>query len=191
MDGKGIVLESFQPNPQESLDRITAYLVTSLLKSVVEEGTGKGAKSLGKPIAGKTGTTNNYVDAWFVGYTPNIVAGVWVGYDNPKASLGDRETGARAALPIWIGVMAKALADKPAEEFPAPDDVVFLKTDPETGLLAKEDAPDAVQDVFRKGTEPTKYAETRGGAKAGQFYMLDQGDGDFTLKKKLQEEVTD
>ena len=193
VDGKGVALESYDPRPQEALDPVTSYLVTSLLKSVVDEGTGRGAKGLNKPLAGKTGTTNNYVDAWFVGYSPSIVAGVWVGYDNAKASLGDKETGARAALPIWVGVMAKALADRPAEDFPAPEDVVFTKTDPETGLLAQEDAPDAVNDVFRKGTEPTQFAETKKGPKAGQFYMLDQGEGDFLLmkKKKAAEEAND
>ena len=192
VDGKGVVLESFQPNPQEAVDKTTAYLVTSLLKSVVEEGTGRGAKFLNKPLAGKTGTTNNYVDAWFVGYTPSIVTGVWVGYDNSKASLGDRETGARAALPIWIGVMARALADKPAEDFPVPEDVVSVKIDPSSGLLAREDAVDAITDVFRKGTEPTKLATKQDQNGAGGFYMLDQGDGDFTVKKKKQaEEATD
>jgi penicillin-binding protein 1A len=191
VDEKGTALETYDPNPDQRVDRTTAYLVTSLLKSVVEEGTGRGAKGLDKPLAGKTGTTNNYVDAWFVGYSPNIVAGVWVGYDNPKASLGDRETGARAALPIWIGVMATALADAQPEDFLAPEDLTFVKIDPATGLLAREDAADAYLDVFRKGTEPTKYATKEGGAKAGQFYMLDQGDGDFTLTKKKQEEAED
>lgn len=193
IDGKGAVLEGYDPQPRESIDSVTAYLVTSLLKSVVEDGTGRGAKGLNKPLAGKTGTTNNYVDAWFVGYSPNIVTGVWVGYDNAKASLGDRETGARSALPIWVGVMARALADKPAEDFPVPDDIVSVKIDPETGLLAREGAPDAITDVFRKGTEPTQYAQTKGGPKAGQFYMLDQGEGDFLLmkKKKAAEEADD
>ena len=186
IDGKGAVLESYQPKPEETIDRNTAFLVTSLLKSVVEEGTGKGAQVLGKPIAGKTGTTNNYVDAWFVGYTPSIVTGVWVGYDNATASLGDRETGARAALPIWISVMAKALAGKPAEDFTPTEDVVFAKIDPETGLLAREGAPDAVSDVFRKGTEPTQYADAKKGQKAGQFYMIDQGSPVETTKKKQE-----
>jgi penicillin-binding protein 1A len=193
VDGRGAVLESYEPQPQESIDKVTAFLVTSLLRSVVEEGTGRGAKGLNKPLAGKTGTTNNYVDAWFVGYSPSIVAGIWVGYDNAKASLGDKETGARAALPIWVGVMAKALAEKGPEDFPVPDDVVFAKIDPETGLLAREGAAEAYPDVFRKGTEPTQYAETKKGPKAGQFYMLDQGEGDFLLmkKKKALEEAND
>jgi len=191
VDGRGVVLESYEPKPAEALDRTTCFLVTSLLKSVVEEGTGRGAQSLGKPIAGKTGTTNNYIDAWFVGYTPSIVTGVWVGYDNPKASLGDKETGARAALPIWIWVMSKALADKPAEDFLPTDDVVFMKIDPESGLLAPEGLSNAVMDVFRKGTEPTKYADTTKKQRM-DFNSLDMGNAEDATKKKLPtDEVSD
>ncbi len=174
VDGNGVVLESYQPEPEETIDRTTAYLVTSLLRSVVEEGTGRGAKILGKPLAGKTGTTNNYVDAWFVGFSPRLVTGVWVGYDNASASLGDGETGARAALPIWIGVMAHALRDMPPEDFTMPEDVVELKIDPETGLLARDDDPNAILDVFKRGTEPTQYAEAAKKQKTSHFYMLDQ-----------------
>ena len=190
IDGNGVVLERYNPQPVESIDRTTAYLVTSLLKSVVEEGTGRGARVLQKPIAGKTGTTNNFVDAWFIGYTPSIVTGVWVGYDNAKASLGDRETGARAALPIWISVMARALANKPAEDFTPPDDIVFRKIDPETGLLARDGAPDAITDVFRRGTEPTQYADTV--QKRTGFYDVDQGGAMDAPKKKINpEEIED
>mgnify|MGYP005841526481 CR=1 FL=1 len=174
VDGDGKVLESYQPDPHEAIDWTTAFLVTSLLKSVVEEGTGRGAKVLGKTLAGKTGTTNNYVDAWFVGFSTRLVTGVWVGYDNAAASLGDRETGARAALPIWIGVMAHALKDMPDEDFLMPDDVVRKKIDPETGLLAKDDDPNAITEVFKSGTEPTQYADASKRQKASHFYILDQ-----------------
>jgi penicillin-binding protein 1A len=191
VDGRGEVLESFEPRPVEALNATTAYLVDSLLKSVVEEGTGRGARVLGKPVAGKTGTTNNYVDAWFVGFTPSIVTGVWVGYDNPKATLGNKETGARAALPIWISVMANALASKPAEDFTPPDDdVVTVKIDPETGLLARDGQEDAITDVFRRGTEPIQYAN-RESKSPGQFYLLDQGDAAEAPKKYNPEEITD
>jgi len=191
VDRNGVALESYQPNPKEAIDRTTAYLVTSLLKSVIEEGTGRGARALEKPLAGKTGTTNNYVDAWFVGYSPSIVTGVWVGYDNAKASLGDRETGARAALPIWINVMAKALLGKPAEDFAATDDVVFVKIDPESGLLARDGQADAVNDVFRRGTEPTKYADAVKHPKT-DFFSADQGDTQETPLKKINpDEVSD
>jgi penicillin-binding protein 1A len=191
VDRSGVALESFQPDPKEAIDRTTAFLVTSLLKSVVDEGTGRGAKSLGKPLAGKTGTTNNYVDAWFVGYSPSIVTGVWVGYDNAKASLGDKETGARAALPIWLNVMVKALADKPAEDFTATDDVVFVKIDPESGLLAREGQTDAVDDVFRRGTEPTKYADAVKHPTTN-FFDADQGGTPETpIKKFNPDEISD
>ena len=171
----------------EAIDPTTAYLVTSLLKSVVEEGTGQGrTRCSGKPLAGKTGTTNNYVDAWFVGYAPSIVTGVWVGYDNSKASLGDKETGARAALPIWISVMARALADKPAEDFAAPDDVVFVKIDPESGLLAREGAADAITDVFRKGTEPTQYADVKTARRRASSTCSTRAVEDTSKKKRSQ-----
>jgi penicillin-binding protein 1A len=89
-----------------------------MLRGAVERGTAVSAKALGRPIAGKTGTTNDFSNAWFVGYTPSIVAGVWVGHDRPR-SLGYEETGARAALPIWVAVMRAALRGQPVEEFPA------------------------------------------------------------------------
>jgi penicillin-binding protein 1A len=190
-DSRGEVLESYEPRPVEAINATTAYLIDSLLKSVVEEGTGRGARVLGKPVAGKTGTTNNYVDAWFVGFTPGIVTGVWVGYDNPRASLGNKETGARAALPIWISVMANALAGRPAEDFiPPNDDVVTVKIDPETGLLAREGQADAITDVFRRGTEPTQYADKERRS-TGQFYLLDQGEAAEAPKKFNPEEITD
>jgi penicillin-binding protein 1A len=187
VDGNGTLLENYETKPEETLNKTTAFLLTTLLKSVVEEGTGRGAKGLGRPLAGKTGTTNNYVDAWFVGFTPSLVTGVWVGYDNAAASLGDRETGARAALPIWINTMAVALRGMPVEEFPLPEDVVEMKIDPETGLLAKDDNPDAIVDYFRRGTEPTQYAESAKKQKASQFYMLDQGGQVETSKKDLKD----
>jgi penicillin-binding protein 1A len=190
VDGNGTVLESYDSQPVEAIDQTTAYLVTSLLRSVVQEGTGRGAQVLQKPVAGKTGTTNNYVDAWFVGYAPSIVTGVWVGYDNSQASLGDRETGARAALPIWISVMAKALADKPAEDFQPTDGVVLVKIDPETGLLARDGQADAITDVFRRGTEPTQYADAVKKQKA-DFYSLDQGDAVAPKQKIDPKDIED
>jgi penicillin-binding protein 1A len=190
-DNRGVDLESYKSQPAEAINPTTAYLVTNLLKSVVQEGTGRGALVLGKPLAGKTGTTNNYVDAWFVGYAPSIVTGVWIGYDNAQASLGDKETGARAALPIWVPVMARALADKPPEDFVAPDDVVFIKTDPETGLLARDGQIDVVHDAFRRGTEPTQVAG-KSAQKTDKFYLFDQGGAEDTPKKKLPtDEVAD
>jgi penicillin-binding protein 1A len=114
-----------------------------------------------------------------------------VGYDNSQASLGNKETGARAALPIWINVMAKALEGKPAENFAATDDVVFVKIDPENGLLAREGAAEVYSDVFRRGTEPTQYADSVKKSKT-DFFSLDQGDGGEAPKTKINpEEITD
>jgi penicillin-binding protein 1A len=191
IDGNGVELETYEPQPKEAIDPTTAYLVTNLLKSVVQEGTGRGAQVIGKPLAGKTGTTNNYIDAWFVGYAPSLVTGVWVGYDNSQASLGNKETGARAALPIWINVMAKALEGKPVEDFTSTDDVVFVKIDPESGLLAREGAGEVYTDVFRRGSEPTQYADSVKKSKT-DFFSLDQGDGGEAQKTKINpEEITD
>jgi penicillin-binding protein 1A len=118
-DAQGRLVEENIPQGREAIDpRVTAGL-THMLQGVVERGTGVAAKVLERPVAGKTGTTNDFSNAWFVGYTPSIVAGVWVGHDRPR-SLGFEETGARAALPIWVAVMRAALRGRPVEEFPIP-----------------------------------------------------------------------
>jgi len=117
-DPQGRLVEENIPQGREAFDPGVALRLTELLRGVVERGTGVGARVLERPLAGKTGTTNDFSNAWFVGYTPSIVAGVWVGHDRPR-SLGPDETGARAALPIWVAVMRAALRGQPVEEFPA------------------------------------------------------------------------
>jgi penicillin-binding protein 1A len=117
-DAQGRLLEENIPQGREAIDPAIASGLTQMLRGVVEHGTGVAARVLERPVAGKTGTTNDFSNAWFVGYTPSIVAGVWVGHDRPR-SLGYEETGARAALPIWVGVMRAALRGQPVEEFPA------------------------------------------------------------------------
>ena len=134
----------------------TAYIMTSLLEGVVQHGTGWRAKALGRPCTGKTGTTNEYSDAWFVGYTPDVITGVWVGFDETKP-LGRFETGSRAASPIWLSFMQKALAGKAARNFPIPEGIVFAKIDPKTGLLASPNAKEVVFECFKEGTQPTTY----------------------------------
>jgi penicillin-binding protein 1A len=116
-DAQGRLVEENIPQGREAIDPRVAAGLTHMLQGVVERGTGVAAKVLERPIAGKTGTTNDFSNAWFVGYTPSIVAGVWVGHDRPR-SLGFEETGARAALPIWVAVMRAALRGRPVEEFP-------------------------------------------------------------------------
>jgi penicillin-binding protein 1A len=133
--------------------------MTHLLEGVVQHGTGQRAKVLGKPIAGKTGTSSDYSDAWFVGYTPSLLTSVWVGFDN-KTSLGKDETGARAALPIWITFMDQALREIPNETFKPPEGITMMKVDIETGLPCDGDSKDTVMEAFIDGTVPEK-EETR------------------------------
>jgi penicillin-binding protein 1A len=116
-DAQGRLVEENIPQGREAIDPAIAAGLTQMLRGVVERGTGVAARVLERPVAGKTGTTNDFSNAWFVGYTPSIVAGVWLGHDRPR-SLGHDETGARAALPIWLSVMRAALRGQSIEEFP-------------------------------------------------------------------------
>lgn len=127
----------------------TAYIMTHLLQGVVQNGTGWRAKSLGRPVAAKTGTTDHFFDAWFVGYTPELLTGVWVGFDNER-SLGEGETGARAAAPIWVDYMSKALKDRPIKDFPVPEGIEFMRVEPKTGHPSTR--KDAILECFREGT---------------------------------------
>jgi penicillin-binding protein 1A len=160
-DSTGRILYTNDAVPTPAIKPETAYLITDLLKAVIDQGTGWKARELGWPAAGKTGTTNDYRDAWFIGYTPNLVTGVWVGYDD-QTSIGPRETGARAALPIWLDFMKKALADRAPEDFIAPEGVVFKQIDPRTGLLSTETCKQSVRAAFLPGTEPRQYCNETG-----------------------------
>jgi penicillin-binding protein 1A len=132
-----------------------AFIMTHLLEGVVQHGTGQRAKVLGKPIAGKTGTSSDYSDAWFVGYTSSLLACVWVGFDD-KTSLGKDETGARAALPIWISFMDQALRETSTETFKPPEGITMMKVNIETGLPSEGDSKDTVMEAFVDGTVPEK-----------------------------------
>lgn len=171
-DNTGQVLELADPQPQEVISKETAYLITNMMEDVVQKGTGVAAKSLGRPIAGKTGTTNEFINAWFIGGTPNLVAGVFVGFDD-RRSLGETESGAHAALPIWINFMREALKPLPVVPFAIPEGITFVKVDPSTGLLnsEQEDQPGNVE-IFTKGSEPTQAAQRR--LDPIDFYKIDQ-----------------
>ncbi|KMP11339.1 hypothetical protein UR09_03550, partial [Candidatus Nitromaritima sp. SCGC AAA799-A02] len=134
-----------------------AYTITSLLQSVVEEGTARKIRALKRPVAGKTGTTNNYVDAWFIGYTPELLTGVWVGNDKDE-SLGVNETGSRAAIPIWLDYMKKALAGTPVSNFPVSDEIVFAKINSESGKLTDSDDAESRFEIFLKDRLPEKHS---------------------------------
>jgi len=130
-----------------------AFVMTSIMRDVVREGTGRGAMALGrKDLAGKTGTTNDYRDAWFSGFNSDIVTTAWVGFDQP-ASLGRAETGGRAALPMWIDYMRVALDGVPEQALMPPEEVVTARVNRETGLPADESDPDSMEEYFVKGTE--------------------------------------
>lgn len=145
------------PDRRQAASPQGAYLVTSMLKGVVDRGTGAKARAFGVhgPLAGKTGTTDGYRDAWFVGYTPDLVIGVWVGFDDERPI---KLTGAQAALPIWSALATRLLGqDRP--DFEMPEGVVEREIDPHTGQLATSQCPEKVSEVFIAGTEPTVYCE--------------------------------
>ena len=153
LDHKGRIVWRAKPKKAMAMSRSGAAIMTNMLEGVIEEGTGKKALVLKHPVAGKTGTTNGFKDALFIGFSPSVATGVWVGQDD-FTTLGERETGAKSALPIWIDFMHKALADRPYQYFDIPDDVVQVLIDPVSGLSAGEDSVDAVTAMFKKGTEP-------------------------------------
>ena len=157
LDSDGNVLEANVPRARQVLAENDTYILVSMMQGVVQRGTAAAAQKLGRPLAGKTGTTNDNTDALFIGYSPSLAAGVWVGYDENRKSIGSRETGGRAALPIWIDFMEEALKDTPIEEFPVPAGVSFVQIDPETGLLAAPQCGESFTEVFKKGTEPREY----------------------------------
>ncbi len=127
-DRDGNVVEEHRPEAQEAVRADTAYIMTSMMRGVVLRGTGVAARKLNRPIGGKTGTTNDFTDAWFIGYEPKLSAGVWVGHDDKRIPLGHKEEGARAALPIWMDFWTEATKDLPVEEYPVPANIVFRPT---------------------------------------------------------------
>jgi penicillin-binding protein 1A len=174
-DRKGNVLEENLPPAHEAdsereqiVSPQTAYLMTSLLQSVVQHGTGLKARELGRPVAGKTGTTDEYLDAWFIGYTPQLVAGVWVGIDDEQ-TLGDKETGAQAALPIWVSFMSAAMKNRPIADFQVPPGIDFMKINPYTGQVSS--GQEAVLECFKEDSVPLEAGAVR--ASTTDFFKFD------------------
>jgi len=154
VDRAGDVLEIGRPVPQDALRPDTAYIMVSLMRGVVQRGTGARASRLGWPLGGKTGTMDEYTDAWFVGFDPDITVGVWVGYDE-KRTLGDAEEGARVALPIWIDFVRAHIDGREAPEgFLPPGNIVYRSIDPMTGEVTEPWSSGALQEAFIAGTEP-------------------------------------
>jgi penicillin-binding protein 1A len=164
--------------PVPGLKRETAYIVTSLMRSVVEEGTAHAAVAAAKlqrPLAGKTGTSTAMRDAWFVGFSPDLLAAVWVGFDDNR-SLGRGEAGGRTAVPIWAEFMAKALANRPVEDFAAPPGITVARIDPGTGMLAAPGA-EGIEEVFLEGTAPRATSAPEDDAASADRLLLQKTPG--------------
>jgi penicillin-binding protein 1A len=155
-DGRDVSLPTAVP-ARHVLDESEAYVATSMLTSVIDHGTGARAKVLGRPLAGKTGTSNGPKDTWFAGYSTEITAVTWIGYDDGHL-LGPAEQGGMTALPAWISFMKTATEGKPRADFARPPGVVTVTIDQRTGALPYADDPDVLDEVFLAGTEPTEMA---------------------------------
>ena len=174
-DVKGEILEQHLFEPRQAMTQENAYLTTNMLMDVIQSGTGRRAKRIGRPLAGKTGTTNGYNDAWFVGYAPNLATGVWVGFDSVR-TLGRLESGAHAALPIWTEFMGQALHNLPVMTFRIPEGIQFAQIDTTTGDLPSKTSRHISTEVFRKGTEPGKAAAQK--ANPMDFFEFDRMNSD-------------
>ena len=180
-DKDGNVLEENKVESEEVISPQTAYMMTYMLQGVMREGgTAASAATLGWPLAGKTGTTDLYTDAWFIGFSPTVCAGVWIGNDE-KVTLGERQSGAVAALPIWIDFFAKMIeARKKAaeaqgvelvpEDFEVPPNLSFVEIDRKTGLLATSICRFRLREVFFPGTEPTRYCTNQDHLRILDYY---------------------
>jgi|APLak6261679142_1056127.scaffolds.fasta_scaffold00001_102 penicillin-binding protein 1A len=171
-DAKGKILEERHAAPEQVINPAVAFLATSLMRSVVEEGTAVAVLELNRPAAGKTGTAQEFRDAWFSGYTADYVASAWVGFDDHEP-LGPGETGGKAALPLWLGFMRAAHQGLPPRDFPVPEGVKQVRIDPQTGKLAGGSVPGR-NEWFLEGTEPTE--ETRA-VDPNDFLLHDQKGG--------------
>ncbi len=163
-DHYGKTLEENKPLTVQAVSDTTAYLIISGMKGVIQEGTGVRARVLNWNLCGKTGTTDNYTDAWFVGSDPDLTVGVWTGFDKTE-TLGSEETGAKAALPIWIDFMKAYIKGRPKRDWPMPQDIIRVPIDKKTGLLANPSAGclsgDIILETFLKGTEPLEKCSSK------------------------------
>lgn len=175
-DQNNNILEENFPDRIQVIEPNVAYIMNSLLLGVVKSGTGIRARNLKAPIGGKTGTTNDYTDAWFVGFSPSITVGVWVGYDI-KRSMGRKETGSRAALPIFIKFMETYLEKYPeVQKFRKPSGVIVMKIDKYTGKLWTPDCLYTFWENFITGTEPTEFCNPDDHAKIVDYYAAEESE---------------
>lgn len=165
VDRNGKMVEENRVYREEAIDPQTAFMITNMLESVMNEGTGRGARLMGfnEPVAGKTGTTDDYTDAWFVGYTPEIVVGVWTGFDE-KVFLGRGMTGARASLPTWTEVMKAYYRDHLGDAFVEPEGIVHRVVCEDSGMLTLPTCTRVRREVFIEGTEPRRHCDRKAGS---------------------------
>ncbi len=184
IEGKnGSILEQFVPHETVVLNEATNYIMTSLLESVIKIGTAQKIKTLGRPIGGKTGTTDRAVDAWFIGFTPEIVTGMYFGLDD-RTSMGQHSSGEEIIVPFWTEFMKEAIKDTPVSSFNAPEGVVFETIDPISGKLASSDCQEIITEVFIKGTEPKEFCN-----KHKEHNILENKTKfDLTFGKKIEEQ---
>ena len=158
VDRTGNVFEETKVKSEQVIDPRIAFMTSYIMRDVVESGTGRRVKSIGRPVAGKTGTTNNIRDAWFIGFTPSLIAGVWIGFDQ-ETTLGKNEVGGRAAAPVWLYFMEKVMQRTPVEDFPTPEGIIFVKVDPKTGLAAGGSDKGAIYEAFLDGAPPREKSD--------------------------------
>lgn len=186
VDSKGNVLEENRAQREQAIPPQTAYIMTSLLEDVIDNGTGKSARAWGfkRPAGGKTGTNTDYTDAWFIGFTPDLVTGVWVGFDEVQTIIRSG-SGARLALPIWTEFMKVAHDTLPEKTFPVPDGIVTYKICKASGLLATDYCPrdQVYYEVFIEGTEPTSPCEIHSPS-------LLQGDNEYFIDTPKEQSKT-
>jgi penicillin-binding protein 1A len=151
-DQRGNIIEETHPHAIDAIRADSAYIMSSILRGVVEHGTAMRARQLKRPIAGKTGTTNDWTDGWFIGFEPRLAAGVWVGFDDQAQSLGRNHDGAHTALPIWISFWADATKNMPIEEYPIPGNIVFVPVD-SMGRPARPGEPGVYMEAFISGSK--------------------------------------
>jgi penicillin-binding protein 1A len=158
VDRTGNVFEETKVQEEQVIDPRIAFMTTYVMQDVVESGTGRRVKSIGRPVAGKTGTTNDTRDAWFIGFTPSLITGVWIGFDQER-NMGQQEVGGRAAAPIWLYFMEKALQGKPTEAFPVPGGIIFTKVDHKTGAVTQASGPGTIYECFLDNAPPGEKGE--------------------------------
>jgi penicillin-binding protein 1A len=168
------IIEENYPDRKQVLEQDTAYLMNYLLRGVVKSGTGWRAKYLNAPIGGKTGTTDDYTDAWFIGFSPSVTVGIWVGFEEKK-SMGNKETGSKAACPIFVKYMEQHLEKYPVmQEFRKPSGVIMVEIDKYTGKLLTPDCLYPFNEAFLTGTEPLEFTTEEDRSRIVDYYYTDK-----------------